>query len=174
MTGESGVGKELVARAVHERSSRGDAPFVAVNCAALAESLLEAELFGYEPGAFTGGDRQGRRGLVAAAEGGTLFLDEIGELAPALQAKLLRLLQERCYRRVGGESDLPADVRFVASTNRDLAAMVGHDQQKVHQRARHSQPRGQGPYQRPFFGRLDRRRHKHVPQLRRLLQQAAE
>ena len=124
ITGESGVGKELVARAVHERSARADGPFVALNCAALAENLLEAELFGYEPGAFTGGNPKGRRGLVAAAEGGSLFLDEVGELAPELQAKLLRVLQERAYRRVGGDVDHPIDVRFVASTNRDLVAMV--------------------------------------------------
>ncbi len=122
--GESGVGKELVARAIHERSDRRDAPFVAVNCAALSDSLLEAELFGYEPGAFTGGAPKGRDGLVAAAEGGTLFLDEIGELAPALQAKLLRVLQERAYRRVGGTRDRAMDARVVASTNRDLGARV--------------------------------------------------
>ncbi|MCP3914796.1 MAG: sigma-54-dependent Fis family transcriptional regulator [bacterium] len=124
ITGESGVGKELVARAVHENSSLRDGPFVAVNCAALAESLLEAELFGYEAGAFTGGNPKGHDGLLAAAEGGTLFLDEVGELVPQLQAKLLRVLQERVYRRVGGNEDLEMDVRIVASTNRDLMAMV--------------------------------------------------
>ena len=122
--GESGVGKELVARAIHERSARHGGPFVAVNCAALSDSLLEAELFGYEPGAFTGGSPKGRDGLVAASEGGTLFLDEIGELAPPLQAKLLRVLQERTYRRVGATSDRALDARIVASTNRDLAAQV--------------------------------------------------
>ena len=124
VTGESGVGKELVARAVHEQSARAERPFVALNCAALAENLLEAELFGYEPGAFTGGRPAGHEGLIAAAEGGTLFLDEIGELALQLQAKLLRVLQERCYRRVGGNADRSMDVRIVASTNRDLVAMV--------------------------------------------------
>ena len=124
ITGESGVGKELVAHAVHERSARESGPFVAVNCATLAESLLEAELFGYEPGAFTGGNPQGHDGLVAAAAGGTLLLDEIGELAANLQAKLLRVLQERCYRRVGGQHDLAMDARIVASTNRNLVAMV--------------------------------------------------
>ena len=124
VTGESGVGKELVARAIHERSDRKDGPFVPINCAAIAENLLEAELFGYEPGAFTGGDPAGKEGLVAAAEEGTLFLDEVGELAPTLQAKLLRVLQERCYRRVGGTIDLAMDVRIVASTNRELVRMV--------------------------------------------------
>ena len=124
VTGESGVGKEIVARAVHEHSSRREQPFVAINCAALAESLLEAELFGYEPGAFTGGDPKGRDGLLAAAEGGSLLLDEVGELAPRLQAKLLRVLQERSYRKVGGAGDRSMDVRVIASTNRDLVAMV--------------------------------------------------
>ena len=124
ITGESGVGKELVARAVHERSDRAEGPFVALNCAALAEGLLEAELFGYEPGAFTGGDPKGRDGLITAAKGGTLFLDELGELDLALQAKLLRVLQERSFRRVGGTLDLTMDARVVASTNRDLAGMV--------------------------------------------------
>ncbi len=124
ITGESGVGKELAARAVHERSKRAARPFVAVNCAALTDSLLEAELFGYEPGAFTGADPKGRLGLIAAAESGTLFLDEIGELAPLLQAKLLRFLQERVYRRVGSTRDLAMDVRVIACTNRDLASLV--------------------------------------------------
>jgi len=124
ITGESGVGKELVARAIHERSDRASGPFVALNCAALADSMLEAELFGYEAGAFTGALPKGREGLFAAAEGGTLFLDEIGELAPELQAKLLRVLQERSFRRVGGHEDHSTDVRILASTNRDLAAMV--------------------------------------------------
>tara|TARA_R110002126_G_scaffold177860_1_gene326842 strand:+ start:1053 stop:2408 length:1356 start_codon:yes stop_codon:yes gene_type:complete len=122
--GESGVGKELVARAVHDNSSRAKGPFIALNCAAIAETLIEAELFGYEPGAFTGGDPKGRDGLLHAADGGTLLLDEVGELAPALQAKLLRVLQERTYRRVGGSADLPVDARILASTNRDLAVMV--------------------------------------------------
>jgi DNA-binding NtrC family response regulator len=124
VTGESGVGKELVARAVHENSARCEGPFVALNCAALAENLLEAELFGYEPGAFSGAHPKGHEGLIAAAEGGTLFLDEIGELAPEMQAKLLRVLQERVYRRVGGSEDRHTEVRFVASTNRDLGRQV--------------------------------------------------
>jgi two-component system response regulator HydG len=128
ISGESGAGKELVARAVHERSARARFPFVGVNCAALAESLLEAELFGYAPGAFTGGSPKGHAGLIAAAEQGSLFLDEIGELAPPLQAKLLRVLQERTYRRVGGDVDLKMDARIIASTNRDLNAMVAEGQ----------------------------------------------
>ena len=122
--GESGVGKELVARAVHDGSARARQPFIALNCAALAEGLLESELFGYEPGAFTGAVSKGRDGLIAEAEGGSLFLDEIGELGLELQAKLLRVLQERVYRRVGGTHDRPMDVRILASTNRDLSAMV--------------------------------------------------
>jgi DNA-binding NtrC family response regulator len=122
ITGQSGTGKELIARCVHERSSRRHGPFVAVNCAALTENLLEAELFGYEPGAFTGASREGKQGLFAVAKGGTLFLDEIGEMAKTLQAKLLRVLQERTFRRVGGIQDIQADVRIIASTNRDLRA----------------------------------------------------
>jgi DNA-binding NtrC family response regulator len=124
VTGQSGTGKELVARCIHERSARRHGPFVAVNCAALTESLLEAELFGYEPGAFTGAAREGKDGLFAVASGGTLFLDEIGEMETSLQAKLLRVLQERTFRRVGGVNDTPADVRIIASTNRDLRQMV--------------------------------------------------
>ncbi|MBI5362984.1 MAG: sigma-54-dependent Fis family transcriptional regulator [Planctomycetes bacterium] len=122
--GESGVGKELVARAVHDRSARAREPFIAINCAALAEGLLESELFGYEPGAFTGAVTKGKDGLFAEAEGGSLFLDEIGELGLELQAKLLRVLQERVYRRVGASHDRPMDVRILASTNRDLNVMV--------------------------------------------------
>jgi DNA-binding NtrC family response regulator len=124
ITGQSGTGKELVARCIHERSWRRHGPFVAINCAALTEALLEAELFGYEPGAFTGASRDGKDGLFAVATGGTLFLDEIGEMEPNLQAKLLRVLQERSFRRVGGVQDVPVDVRIVASTNRDLRQMV--------------------------------------------------
>ncbi|MEZ6036263.1 MAG: sigma-54 dependent transcriptional regulator [Planctomycetota bacterium] len=124
ITGQSGTGKELVARCVHERSTRRHGPFVAINCAALTEALLEAELFGYEPGAFTGANREGKDGLFAVAAGGTLFLDEIGEMEPTLQAKLLRVLQERSFRRVGGVQDVAVDVRIIASTNRDLRQMV--------------------------------------------------
>jgi transcriptional regulator with PAS, ATPase and Fis domain len=124
VTGESGVGKEVVAKGIHARSERRDGPFIALNCAALTDGLLEAELFGHEPGAYTGAANKGREGLFAAANGGTLLLDEVGELAPELQAKLLRVLQERCYRRVGGNEDHSTDVRIIACTNRDLSQLV--------------------------------------------------
>ncbi len=119
LTGESGVGKEVVARFVHRRSPRADEPFVAVNCAALAESLLESELFGHEKGAFTGAV-QSRRGRFELAHGGTLFLDEIGEMSANLQAKLLRVLQEQQFERLGGTRTILVDVRVIAATNRDL------------------------------------------------------
>jgi len=123
LLGESGTGKEVAARAVHAWSRRAEGPFVAINCAALSESLLESELFGHEKGAFTGASAR-RRGRIELAQRGTFFLDEVGELAPTLQAKLLRVLQERCFERVGGTQTVQADVRWVAATNRDLATMV--------------------------------------------------
>ncbi len=123
ITGESGTGKELVASSLHHHSGRSGRPFIRVNCAALSESLLESELFGHERGAFTGADRR-REGRFVQADGGTLFLDEIGETSPAMQAKLLRVLQEKELQRVGGQETLRVDVRIIAATNRNLEQEV--------------------------------------------------
>lgn len=126
VTGETGTGKELVARAIHKNSERKQKPFVAVNCAALPESLIESELFGHEKGAFTGAATR-KQGYFEAADGGTLFIDEIGELAPSLQAKLLRALEQRVITRVGSTTEIPVDVRIVAATHRDLRTEVGKE-----------------------------------------------
>jgi DNA-binding NtrC family response regulator len=123
LQGDSGTGKELVARAIHFSGDRGERPFVAVSCAALAETLLESELFGHEKGSFTGAIAQ-RKGKFELADGGTLFLDEIGDISPKLQADLLRALQERRFFRVGGATEIAVDVRVIAATHRDLAADV--------------------------------------------------
>jgi two-component system response regulator HydG len=121
--GESGTGKELVARAIHNLSRRSAGPFIKVNCGALAESLLESELFGHERGAFTGALKR-RLGRIELADGGTLFLDEIGEISPAMQVRLLRVLQEGTFERVGGEETLKADLRVISATHRDLQKLI--------------------------------------------------
>jgi two-component system, NtrC family, response regulator PilR len=123
ITGESGTGKELAARAIHFNSLRKDRPFVAVNCGALSETLLDSELFGHMKGSFTGADTN-KKGLIEVAEKGSIFLDEIGEMTPLVQVKLLRVLQERKYRRLGGTEEVEADIRVIAATNRDLSKMV--------------------------------------------------
>jgi len=133
--GESGTGKDLVAKAIHYQSSRKDKPFVAINCSAIPETLMEAELFGHERGAFTDAKAM-KKGLFEVADGGTLFLDEIGELSPLLQAKLLRVLEDQVIRRVGGVRDMQVDVRVIAASNRDLERAVreGHFRQDLYYR----------------------------------------
>jgi len=123
VSGESGTGKELIARAIHDASTRASRPFISINCGAMPESLLESELFGHEKGAFTGAIKE-KKGLFQEAEGGTLFLDEIGETSLTMQVKLLRALQERVIRRVGGNTEEPVDVRIICATNKDLAKKV--------------------------------------------------
>ncbi len=125
--GESGTGKDLIAKAIHYESSRQDKPFVAINCSAIPETLMEPELFGHEKGAFTDA-KQMKKGLFEAADGGSLFLDEIGELSPLLQAKLLRVLEDQVIRRVGGIRDMQVDVRVIAASNRDLEKAVRESQ----------------------------------------------
>ncbi|HEV2350168.1 MAG TPA: sigma-54 dependent transcriptional regulator [Terriglobia bacterium] len=127
ITGESGTGKELIARAIHEASSRREKPFVSINCSAFPETLLESELFGYFKGAFTGADTN-KKGIFESANTGTLFLDEIGDTSLTMQVKLLRVLQQRVVRPLGGSADVPVDVRIIASTNRDLKGMVAAGQ----------------------------------------------
>lgn len=122
VTGESGTGKELVARAIHDRSERAERPFISINCGAFTETLLESELFGYVKGSFTGANTN-RKGLFEAADKGTIFLDEIGEMSPAMQVKLLRVLQERKVRPVGAHEEISIDARVIAATNRNLKAM---------------------------------------------------
>jgi DNA-binding NtrC family response regulator len=123
LQGESGTGKEVLARAIHARSPRASRPFIAINCAVLVESLLQSELFGHEKGAFTGAHTQ-RRGRLELADGGTLMLDEVAELLPSLQAKLLRVIEERTFERVGGSKSIRVDVRIIAATHRPLEEMV--------------------------------------------------
>jgi len=127
ITGESGTGKELVAKAIHLSSPRADDAFISVNCGAFPETLLESELFGYMKGAFTGAVAN-KKGLFEVADKGTIFLDEVGEMSTGMQVKLLRAIQERTIRRVGGSEELPVDVRIIAATNRDLAGMVAENQ----------------------------------------------
>lgn len=126
LRGESGTGKELFARAIHMESNRSQAPFIAINCAALPSTLLESELFGYEEGAFTGAAKGGRKGLFEQASEGTLFLDEIGEISSQVQVSLLRVLQEGTIRRVGGSREIPVDVRIIAATHRNLEELIQH------------------------------------------------
>ena len=122
--GESGTGKDVIAQILHDRSGRRAESFISINCAAMPESLLESELFGYESGAFTGASSEGKIGLFEAASGGTLFLDEIGEMSLSLQSKLLRVLENREIRRIGGLENIPVDVRVICATNNDLEKMV--------------------------------------------------
>ena len=124
LTGESGVGKSLLAKVIHRASERKSRSLLQINCAAIPESLLEAELFGYEPGAFTGADRKGKAGLLELADGGTLFLDEVTEIPLHLQSKLLGVIQDKAYYKIGGRKELSVDVRIIAATNRDLSTQV--------------------------------------------------
>ncbi|MGD9568911.1 MAG: sigma-54 interaction domain-containing protein [Sedimentibacter sp.] len=131
ITGESGTGKELFARAIHNESKRKKKPFIAINCAAIPDQLLESELFGYEGGTFTGGRKEGKAGIFEIASGGTVFLDEIGDMAPHLQAKLLRVLQEKKVRRVGSPNELNVDVRLISATNQNIDQMVKNKEFRI-------------------------------------------
>ena len=124
ITGASGVGKEMIARTLHEKSPRRDRPFMKISCEAIPAPLLESELFGYEPGAFTGADAKGKSGLFEEGNQGTIFLDEIGEIPPALQVKLLQVLQEHAVRRIGGTKKIPVDIRVIAATNADVRGLI--------------------------------------------------
>ncbi len=124
INGESGTGKEVIAHAVHDLSTRSDKPFIAINCAAIPDQLLESELFGYVKGAFTGASTKGKTGLILAANKGTLFLDEIGDMSMTLQAKLLRVLEEREVMPIGSNTSIPIDIRIVSATNRNFAEMI--------------------------------------------------
>lgn len=128
LRGESGTGKELFAKAIHAESPRSQQAFIPINCAALPDTLLESELFGYEEGSFTGAAKGGKKGLFEQAHGGTLFLDEIGEIAPQVQVRLLRVLQEGTVRRIGGAKEIPVDVRIIAATHRNLEELIDKDQ----------------------------------------------
>jgi transcriptional regulator with PAS, ATPase and Fis domain len=124
LTGPSGTGKEMFAHSIHNASDREEHPFVAINCAAIPREIAESELFGYAPGSFTGASREGKIGKLEAADQGTVFLDEIGDMPLELQAKLLRLLEQRCIARIGGRKDIPVNIRVIAATNRDLPELV--------------------------------------------------
>jgi len=126
ISGETGTGKELIAQTIHEKSKRNQAPFIAINCGALPENLLESELFGHERGSFTGATTM-RKGRFELADGGTVFLDEVTETSPAFQARLLRILQESSFERIGGQKQLKTDVRIIAATNKDLQKMIDQD-----------------------------------------------
>ncbi len=148
ITGESGTGKELIAQAIHRNSAFRAGPLVKVNCAAIPESLMESEFFGYVPGAFTGANRGGKKGKLAMADGGTLFLDEIGDMPAALQGKLLRAIQDKCFEPIGSNTPQKVDVRFIAATNQDIREML------------HS-----GRFRADLFYRLNVI-HLHIPPLR--------
>lgn len=128
ITGESGTGKELFARSIHNLSDRRNNPFIAINCAAIPEQLLESEIFGYEEGSFTGGKKQGKKGIFEIGDGGTVFLDEIAEMAPHLQSKFLRVLQEKAIRRIGGSKEIPINIRIISATNKNISKLIHNNE----------------------------------------------